>query len=240
MTLLIALRGIDPTNEESYIILGCDSRGVSEQEDAPTTRIQINKFRKAFPITKYSAVLIAGDAGKGLYLIDEFKKERISDSQDTTDLAKMFSSFCKNQFRMIDTYTLSTSSAFPNVGFIFAGMNRNRKKSFCEPKIYLLGSEGLFSLSLKENFHAEGMTLIANYFLEKYYKENLKINDACQLVAQAIYDTQRLNGNVGGPINLLRIVPSGLQFIDADDFYTEWDEARIEEIVRGQLSFTPK
>lgn len=234
MTLVIALRGNEPSGEP-YIVLGCDSRGVME---SPSTRTEVNKFKKVFEITKHAGVLVAGDGEKGLYLIDEFIRRNPRDD-GVSNLAKKFSKFAKNEFQRMDNFTLPTAKFFPLVDFIFAGMNKIRDR-FIEPKIYMLRKTRLFSLSMAENFITDGNDLLANYFLEKFYKEEAEIDYALSVVANAIYDTQRVNSNVGGPINISVITPSGMRPIDADDYYFTWEQQRMEEIVRGTSVFPPK
>lgn len=237
MTLVIALRGKEPSGEP-YIVLGCDSRGVMEEVDSPSTRTEVNKFKKVFEITKHTGILVAGDGEKGLYLIDEFIKRKPRDN-GISDLAKRFSKFSKNEFKRIDNFVLPTTKYFPNVDFIFAGMNKIKGR-FVEPKIYMMRRRSLFSLSMAENFITDGNDLLANYFLEKFYKEEAEIDYALTVVANAIYDTQRVNSNVGGPINISVITPSGMKPIDAEDYYVTWEQQKIEDLVRGKLAWQPE
>jgi 20S proteasome alpha/beta subunit len=238
MTLVIALQGKEPSGEP-YIVLGCDSRGVMEEVDSPTTRTEVNKYKKVFEITKHTGILVAGDAEKGVYLIDEFIKRKPRDDDGISTLAKRFSKFSKNEFGKIDNFALSTAKFFPNVDFIFAGMNKI-KGHFIEPRIYMMRRRSLFSLSMAENFITDGHDLLANYFIEKFYKEEAEINYALAVVANAIYDTQRVNSNVGGPINISVITPSGIRPVDAEDYYVTWELQRMEDIVRGISAFPPK
>ena len=88
-------------------------------------------------------------------------------------------------------------------------------------------------LGTSETFITSGVDFLANYFLEKYYKKEANVEDSLKLVGQAIYDTQKINGNVGGDISLFIIDKIGARQINETEYFIPWEDQEIQKIIYG-------
>jgi len=62
-------------------------------------------------------------------------------------------------------------------------------------------------LGSPEPFAIAGKPFIALYLFAQRYHENMPLDDLCELVAQSIYDTICIDGDVGGKIRISTIDP---------------------------------
>jgi len=68
----------------------------------------------------------------------------------------------------------------------------------------------------------DGKPFVAHYLFRKIYSSDLSIEEMCKLVAQSIYDTKKLDGDVGGEIRLAIIDNSGFRLVPTADVYDEY------------------
>ena len=108
---------------------------------------------------------------------------------------------------------------FPDYGFIIAGLDKSRGR-FKIPKCYTLQSTQGFRMNYgKEGFALEGKPMLAYYLFEKHYERTDKEEpDAlCELVGRTLYDTRRIDGDVGGELKMALIRPEGFDWVPDED-----------------------
>lgn len=206
MTLVIAAPG------KEFIVLGSDSRAVI---DTGAARVEINTVNKMIPITDYTAVLIYGSADATNYIIDTFKNEKVKKLLFVKEIAKELCKFCRSEEKKLVGVPRNPDSLNDFFGFIVAGLNK--KGSKYEPVAYNLCNYDGYRLGLCKPYAIQGKGLIARYIFVKQYSEEMVVNDLCRLVAQSIYDTERIDGDVGGSIKLAIIDSDGYREISSQD-----------------------
>lgn len=235
MTLIISAKGqhAEKDGKDDFIVVGCDSRGVVEVENI--IRTEINTSKKLFQLGDYCCIMLSGDEELGITLIKGFLEKTSVRGKGVSKIAQEFYQFAKKQCEEIDDFTLVTQKLFPDVDFIISGMDKQGKK-FTKGKIFILRKSSLFFPLLIENFIPSGQSLLAFYLFEKYYKSYKKsktLDDMCFLVGQSIYDTQRINGNVGGDITVAVIDSKKFRILNAQDFFKDWDNQELDQIIHG-------
>lgn len=194
MTLIIAAQG------EDFLIVAADSR---ETVDAGAIRVEVNIAEKLVQLTKHTALLFCGDAGHAQYLVSKFqaitshRRER-----GVTQIAEEFSLFCQEEaLRVKDVPTFSyapTYKYFPNIGFVLGGLDKIGNR-FSRPMCYGLASHRGYRLELgRGGFVLDGKPMLARYLFAHYYKPNMDVDSLSKLIVQCLYDTSRVDGDVGG------------------------------------------
>jgi len=223
MTLVIAAPGKD------FVVLGADSRGVVE---AGGTRVEINTLRKLTPITKYTAILMYGASEEGNQLVEKYKASIKSSLEGVTSVAEDFCNFCREEEKKLADVP-KHPEAWSLFGFIVCGLNKTDDK-YTAPFLYNLHNANGFRLGLCKPFAIKGKPMIAYYLFAKGYRDDMTVNELCKLVAQSIYDTTRIDGDVGGPIRLAIIDSDGLREIsdsDIRDYIETWELKDLKRII---------
>lgn len=223
MTLIVAIEGND------HVIVGADSRGLIK--DIAGNRIQMNIEEKLIPLTKYVCILIAGEADIARQLIEEFRERKLSriKSGNVGDIAKKFSQFCKKEFKEIVDFIPATSNQFPDVDFMIAGLQKERGKF--KPRLYLVRSWRAFYPERSKNFAIDGKNIVAYYLFAKNFQDNMTIDEECELVAQCIYDTIQIDGDVGGEVSMGIINNLGFSPVDSEGYIKEWGIEKFRKII---------
>jgi 20S proteasome alpha/beta subunit len=223
MTLVIAAPGKD------FVILGADSRGVI---DVGSGRAEINNCRKIIQITEYASILMYGASEAGNQLVEKYKAQIDPKLQDVTPIAEDFCRFCQNEERAIADVPKHPDS-WVSFGFLVCGLKIKNKKTI--PLIYNLRNFDGFRLGLCKPFAIKGKPLIAYYFFARDYREDMTLNEMCKLVAQSIYDTMQIDGDVGGPIRMLIIDSDGTRELpdsDVQNYLETWNLKNLKRIIQ--------
>ena len=237
MTLIMSTKGKHVTlkgkREADFIVLGCDSRGVIEISDI--IRTESNSNKKLFKLNDYCCIMLAGDAEFGITLINGFIEKSSLKGKGVSEITEEFRKFCIIKFNEIQKFSLENQKLFPDVDFIVSGMDKEGKE-FKKGRIFILRKERLFTPSFSDDFASSGQTLLAYYFFEKQYREDLTLDESLQLVGQAIYDTARINGNVGGKITLAVIDSKKFRIVDEQEYIKGWEQEKLDRLVQGPSS----
>lgn len=223
MTLVVAAPGQD------FLVLGADSRGVVESGGA---RVEINIMTKITPVTKYTAILMYGASEAGNQLVEKYKAGINPDLEGVTEVAENFCDFCQNEERKIKDVPRHPEYGWPLFGFLVCGLDKKDEK-YRIPLIYTLKSYTGFRLGLCKPFAIEGKPWIAYYLFAKNYREDKTVNELCTLVAQSLYDTICIDGDVGGTIKLAIIDAEGLRELsdsDVRDCIEVWEFKDLKRI----------
>jgi 20S proteasome alpha/beta subunit len=193
MTLVIAAQG------EDFVVVAADSRGTIQEIGG--TRVEINLMVKLVPITKLAVVLMYGEAESANYLVESFRDSLEGTEADVREVATKLAKLCREdakETKGVPAYP----DYFPNLGFIIAGLVRKPDGSFV-PRCYSLKSIKGFKLGIYgQQFAIEGKPIIALYKFARDFKPNMTQNDLSLLVAQCVYDTEQVDGDVGGRIRM--------------------------------------
>jgi len=220
MTLIIAAQGDD------FVVVGADTR---ETVDAGAIRVEVNIAEKLVRLTNHAAVLFCGEAGYAQNLIAQYRG-RIARRRELgiTQLTQDFASFCQEEaMRLRDVPTFSRTpphTYFPDIGFVLGGLNKVDGK-FSRPSCYGLSSWRGYRLELGgEGFVIGGKYMLARYLFSKNYKADMDVETLSDLVLRCLFDTSRVDGDVGGKYRLA--------IIDSKETRTKTEE-EIEQMIEG-------
>jgi 20S proteasome alpha/beta subunit len=222
MTLVIAAPGTD------FVVLGADSRGVIE---VGSGRAEINVYQKIIQITKYASIQMFGASEEGNQLVEKYKEQISPKLQDVSSVAENFCKFCQDEERAIADVPKHPNS-WVSFGFLVSGLKTKGDKF--TPLIYKLGNYNGFRLGLCKPYAIRGKPLIAYYLFSKDYRADMTINEMCKLVAQSLYDTMQIDGDVGGPIRMAIIDSDGTREIpdsDINTYFETWDLRNLRRII---------
>jgi 20S proteasome alpha/beta subunit len=205
MTLVIVVYGTE------FVVVGSDSRGTSRDEY--DNRVEMNIYRKIVRFNDRVALLIHGEATAAMYLIDELRKSGNTNRLGVTEVGKRLWKLGNAQMAAAP---IGTWNKLPQFGILVAGLDRG-KGGHPVPRCFGITSVDSFWPHSYDQFAMKGKTMIANYVFAKEYEEGMSVDSLTRLVAQAIYDTMNVDGDVGGDINLLIIDSEGMREVPKDD-----------------------
>ena len=226
MTLVIA------APSEDFLVLGADSRGVLDSGDA---RIEINILKKIVPVTEHVAILMYGGAEEASQLVEKYKSILEKDEEKidgVTLVAENFCEFCREEERKL----VGMPHYEENVtyfGFLVCGMDKIGER-FSKPLIYILSNYNGFRLGLCRPYAIQGKPIIGLYLFSKNYNADMTVDELCRLVAQSIYDTMCIDGDVGGQINIALIDSDGMRELsnpDVKKLYETWQMRDLRRIM---------
>jgi len=208
MTLVVAAQGKD------FLVLGTDSRGTIQ--DGGGTRVELNIMMKLVEISKRVGILMYGSADQAEYILHKFQSSLRGREHDASQIAQKLSDMCKKEARTVNDVP---AISFPSYGFVIAGLDKIGETYV--PRCYTLNSTSGFRLGMtKHGFALEGKPMIAYYLFAKMYNKEMNVPDLCELVAQTLYDTIKVDGDVGGRIRIAIIDSSGLREAAESDIST--------------------
>ena len=211
MTLIIAAQGKD------FIVAGADSR---ETMDTGDVRVEINIADKLVQLSKHSAILMAGDGGLAQYAIERYKSTRRIRDIGVSTITESFANFCRIEASA--QAVVPTGSTFaPSFAFIITGLDKDKSGKFSIPKCYRLNSRQGFRLRFeKDGFAIDGKPILAYHSFAKRYKKNeMTVKALTELVAQTLWDTARVDGDVGGDFKMAIIDSDKLREMKKPDVY---------------------
>jgi len=231
MTLIIAAHGTDDENN-NYIILAADCRGVIQTADG--IRSELNIMKKLAKLSEHVGILIAGNGHFGNYLVERFiEVSAENDIDGITDVAEEFGRFCQDCLRRSNDVPRID---FPQVTFIIVGFDKERS-IYKIPKIYTLSSADGFILGRSPTpYEIQGKPFIALYkFAKEFEDNNNSVDRLSRFIAQCIFDTHEIDGDVGLPTWVARITSDGYNELteeQARSLYQSWDMERLERAAR--------
>ena len=201
MTLVIAASG------QNFMVLGADSRATIQDESG--NRVEINTVKKIIPVAKHVAVLIYGEADESIYFVKRFKF--LNKSIDgVSKVAEKFAEFCRKEMQKVKDVP-KHPQYFPMFGFIIAGLDPAKTgRGYSIPRSYTLKSYNGFMLGRPDPVAHGGKPFIALYHYNQLYNEEMSKDELVQYVAQCIYDTMAVDGDVGGRIRISIIDSDGM------------------------------
>jgi 20S proteasome alpha/beta subunit len=197
VTLVLAASGPD------FIVVGADSRGTVDAG----ARSEINTMNKIVPVARHVVILFYGAADEALYLVKRFKY-MYKNIDGVSDVAEKFAEFCRDEARKVADVPRHPDD-IPRFGFIIAGLDREGKgRVYKVPRSYSMRSTNGFMLGRPDPLGFGGKPFVALYLFSQRFGECKSRDDICEFVAQCIYDTMSVDGDVGGKIRI-SIIDSG-------------------------------
>lgn len=213
MTTVIAALGKD------FVVLGADSQGTLDAGGARTESKDLVKLKK---INKKVGVLYSGDVNSAEYLIDKFQNKLKNNKDNVTKIATDFRRMCIKEYNEHEGLQVSY---LPDFNFIIAGLDVDGDVT---PKCYSMNSLSGFKMGkYPSGYGIGGKPFVARYLFRKKYEESKSLDELCELVGQSIYDTKKVDGDVGGQIRMAIIDKDGFRDIPENDVYdvyiTKWN-----------------
>jgi 20S proteasome alpha/beta subunit len=206
LTLVIAAHGKD------CVVVGADSRGTTQQGG---TRVETNTVVKMFPVGKQAVVLICGDSGPSTNLVDLLATAKVRRATGVRAVATQLAQIARQEavaLKDVPTHP----RYFPNFAFIVAGLEK--KGGQLKPCSFALRSETGFRLELSQTGREmDGKPMIALYIFEKKYQPDQGFDQLATLVAQTLYDTSRVDGDVGGRLRVGVVDVDGFRELPQED-----------------------
>jgi 20S proteasome alpha/beta subunit len=216
VTLLVALKGKDG------LVMAADSRGTFGDPRGVTA--QNDEQQKAHILAPHVAVLAAGSGELGAMIIAE-TKQSVADSK--IDGATAVLNLLRDTVRKRYDEWFPTVPAVqpasgdvamrPDLAFVVGGYELGDESS---QHLYSLGSFYDFPPMLHDyGFAVQGIAQYALYLLNRLYQSDRTIKELSALAVYTITETASQDGKVGGPVNVITIVPGdeGCQAMSADD-----------------------
>lgn len=217
MTLVIAAYGRD------FVVLAADSRGTLQ--DRGGTRVELNRYRKLRKLNERVGLLMYGHADAANYLVEQFQRDKKLAKKGVSTVAHEFAHFCRQELAQIPPIARNN---LPEFGYIVAGLDTTRTGNLSPRCLGLCSVDGFF-MRESDRVAIEGKPILANYMFARSYHEELNEDELSCLVAQAIYDTNKVDGDVGGPIHMVIIDRYRFREIDTTDvleMIEEWENPR--------------
>ena len=230
MTLIVAAQGNDEQGNY-FVVLGADTR---ETVDVGTVRVEVNIAEKFYPLTSHAAILMCGDSGHAQYLITKFRQKiKGKRERGVTRLVEDFSTFCQleaiERSRTPTVGNLPPNNRYvPNIGFVIGGLDLAEDK-FVLPMCYGLSSYRGYAIELGGGgFILDGKPMIARYLFAKEYRAGLDLDTVTNLVLKCLYDTARVDGDVGGKYRFAIIDSNGIRTKTEEEIDDMIDEAHLQ------------
>lgn len=184
MTLVIGLKAKDG------LILACDSKASSEITSNSTVQ-------KVFKLGDHSAVGIAGDGPLAMYFLDQIQSG-LNYGTGILDLAEQIRIKGKEKFN--DFFEHLKTEDRPSLALLLAGYTNDSPP---KPELYILRSgDNFVPRKAVTGFECIGVPYIAEYLLNRLYDHEIKVDEAEELTALCIQETEDQDASVGSPIRI--------------------------------------
>lgn len=207
MTLVVCLKGKDG------MILASDSRGTFG--DPRSTTAQNDTMKKVYSVSKYVGVLLAGSGELGSTIMNEIgqtmKKTDIKGAtQVMQEIRGMLLARFDEWFKgwLVQPIQGSPVPSRPTLVLFVAGYDLDAQGKPQIQKIYSLNCHMNFAPFLHDyGFGLEGVPQYALYLLNRLYTPDSSIHNLLPLASYVITETASQDGKVGGPVQLMKILP---------------------------------
>jgi len=196
------------------VVLGADSQGTIESGGARTEIKGLIKLKK---LNARTGILYSGDVNYAEYMIDKFQSTSPNQDENVTKIANDFRKMC---IKENEEHAGIQVSSLPQYSLIISGLDGGKKNI---PKCYSMNSGSGFRLGkYPSGYGIGGKPFIAHFLFRKNYSNTKNVDEICKLVAQSIYDTKKVDGDVGGVIRLAIIDKGGFREVLTADIYNEY------------------
>lgn len=201
MTLVTALQGKD------FVIAATDSRGTFGRPDVAFSAHDM--MRKATIVAPHVVILNYGVGEVADNIVDEFQRKSDKPKDGITAILGEFQRHCLARWN--EWFANIPFKHRPPIAYLVVGLDEKDGK-YTVPKIYSLSSRMGFAPALHRYGWANGgIPIYAIYIYGRKYRSDMDIEELCGLAAYAISETATQDQRVGGPIRMIKILPSGAE-----------------------------
>jgi 20S proteasome alpha/beta subunit len=221
LTLNLCLKG---TNG---MVLASDSRGTFGDPRGVTA--QNDNMKKLYAVSKYVGVVIAGSGELGATIMDVIPNQiKASKMEGVTpvmnEIRKILMERYDQWFRGFSIVPAQglTNPVRPTLVVIVGGYEVDSEGKASVQKIYSLNCHNNFAPMLHDYGYAlNGVAQYALYLLNRLYTQNLTVERLLPLGAYTITETASQDGKVGGPVQLMKIMPNeGCVILETEEINT--------------------
>lgn len=209
MTLNLILKGKDG------LVLASDSRGTFG--DPRSVTAQNDNMRKLYPLSKYVAVVFAGSGELAATIMDELQRQiqnATAPIEGVTPVMNFVRDILIKRFgEWFSGFAIAPSQGAqiptrPTLVLIIGGYEVDGQMKPTEQKIYSLNCHQNFAPMLHDyGFGLNGIAQYALYLLNRLYMPDLSVEKLLPLGVYVITETASQDGKVGGPVQLMKILP---------------------------------
>jgi len=207
MTLILCLKGKDG------MVLASDSRGTFGDPRGVTA--QNDNMKKLYAVSQYVGVLLAGSGELGAMIMEGISdKLRNSNVEGVTPVMNFLRKHLMKQYAdwfkgfLIRPVPNSTTPPRPTIMVIVGGYEVDDGGKPTVQKIYSLNCHNNFAPLLHDyGFGLSGVAQYALYLLNRLYTPESNVENLLALGAYVITETASQDGKVGGPVQMVKILP---------------------------------
>jgi len=194
-TLVVAAQGND------FVVLGSDSLGMLGNLGGPIV-VGSNRSRKITILSNHVAVAIFGAAEFGETLLNQFR----ASGDGVTNVLEEFRIFCREKWN--EWFSGVDIKNQPLVGFMIAGLDQSESGEYDMPKKYSIVSSLNFAPALHTYPCAcRGIPSLATFILNESYREEMSVDELCELVNSTISKVAQTDPRIGLPVRIALITP---------------------------------
>jgi len=196
------------------MVLASDSRGTFGDPRAVTA--QNDTMIKVYALSKYAGALLSGGGELGAMIINE-ARARIQEEkrEGATSIMEVMREILIRRFNewfpgfLIQPVQGSLAPVRPALTFIIGGYDVDKDGKPTTQRIYTLNCYYNFAPFLHDyGFALDGVAQYALYLLNRMYNPNLELGSLTRLASYVIVETATQDGKVGGPVQMLKILPN--------------------------------
>jgi len=197
------------------MVLASDSRGTFG--DPRATTAQNDNMHKLYGISKYVGVVLAGSGEIGSTIMceiqNEIKKANPPIEGITPVMNFVRAILIKRYNEWFKSFAIAPVQGAPfpirpTLVLIIGGYEVDENGKPTIQRIYSLNCHVNFAPMLHDyGFALNGVAQYALYLLNRLYKPNLSVDKLLPLGAYVITETASQDGKVGGPVQLMQILP---------------------------------
>lgn len=209
MTLNLILKGKDG------IVLASDSRGTFG--DPRNITAQNDNMKKLYPLSRYVGVVLAGSGELGATIMSEIQtgiQNSGAPIEGVTPVMNLVRDILMRRYSewfagfAIAPIQGAPIPVRPTLVLIVGGYEVDGEGKPTEQKIYSLNCHQNFAPMLHDyGFALNGVAQYALYLLNRLYMPDLNVDKLLPLGAYVITETASQDGKVGGPVQLMKILP---------------------------------
>jgi 20S proteasome alpha/beta subunit len=218
MTLTVCLKGKDG------MVLASDSRGTFG--DPRRVTAQNDNMKKLYAVSKYVGVLLSGSGELGAMIMEGIPEKLKSDNVEgetpvmnylRKHLMKQYGDWFKGF--LIRPVPNSPAPPRPTLSVTAGGYEVDGEGIPTLQKIYSLNCHNNFAPLLHDyGFSLNGVAQYALYLLNRLYTHGSHVENLLALGAYVITETASQDGKVGGPVQMIKILPDrGCVILNSED-----------------------
>lgn len=208
MTLIVCVKSNDG------IVVAGDKRS--------STGDSLNSFNdnaeKVFKINERVCIAGAGDGYDSKAVIEEIKRLPQIENKDVDEVKDLLYNLARNrQSQWYSTQNMTLIGArviqnTPQFGFLIVGYTH-----LDQPKVYSFSYSDTHPTEIYDYYSQIGITEISQYLLSKLYRDDMGVQDIAKLASLVITETSRLSTAVSDDMDIIKILPTGVQNFSRDE-----------------------